>query len=231
MVGEPATPRIGQGLYTLPDAASILKLPTTTVRRWANGYWRWHDETRRRRMPAVTDTGRFRVKRARVMNFHALVELYTFMTLREKGVILQNIRQAHEELRRRFGSEFPFASHQLLSDGHSVLLRLEETVALNLNQAGQTEFAMLIEPFCIKLEFDVSTELAERFWPLGRDRAVVVDPRRGFGRPTIAGTRVPTEVVAAMRQGGDAVATIASRFELSPQAVRDAIEFESEDRP
>lgn len=219
-------PRMGEGLYTLPDVAHILRLPSSTVRRWANGYWRWHDETERRRLPAVTDTGKWRVRQARVMNFLALVEMYTFVTLRERGVRLPQIRQAHGELRRRYGGDYPFALHPVLSDGHSVLLRLEETAALNLNESGQTEFVSLIAPFLVKLEFDRSTELAGRFWPLGRDRAVVVDPRRGYGRPTVAGTRVTTEIIQALRRGGASVAHIADRYDLSRQAVRDAIAFE-----
>ena len=221
-------PQIGGGIYTVPDAACILNLPLPKVKRWVSGYSRLAESGGRVHLGGIVDDGVWGAGREQGLNFHALIEVFTFSVLRDLGVSSQAIRSAREELIERFQTPYPFASHRLLSDGrqiHVVLDRLDSLMALD--EQGQTELRKIVEPFCHKIDFCDATSLAERYWPLGRDRAVVVDPHHGFGRPCIANTNIATETLANMVRAGETAAIIAAEFEIRETDVLAAVEFES----
>ena len=56
----------------------------------------------------------------------------------------------------------------------------------------------VIEPSLKNLEFE--SDVATRWWPLGRAKGVVVDPKRQFGQPIDDATGVPTSVLAQAAQ-------------------------------
>jgi len=224
-----AVPHLGEGVYTVPDAVRILQLPLPFLQRWISGYSRILTDGDHKHSRGIVDQGCWGAGRHRGINFFALIEVYTFAALRRLGVSAQKIRKARDELAERFGTVYPFASHSLLSDGKQVLVVLagvEEPVLMILGERGQTALRKVIEPFCRKIDFCESTSLAERFWPLGRERAVIVDPRRGFGRPTLFGTNITTETIAQFVVAGESEDSVAHEFEVSKQAVLDAVEFE-----
>ena len=96
---------------------------------------------------------------------------------------------------------------------------------------GQQAFADVVEP-SLFADVEWTDELASKWWPLGRERGVVLDPRVLFGEPRLAETSVRTAPVAAAVRaeggGNAAIAAAADWFGLSPDAVRDAVKFETE---
>ena len=84
----------------------------------------------------------------------------------------------------------------------------------------------ILQPFCDRLDFDAATSLAQRFFPLGREHPIVVDPRHAFGRPVIDGTNVTTEAVMALLRGGETIEDVADSLAISDVAVRAARIFE-----
>jgi uncharacterized protein (DUF433 family) len=66
-----------------------------------------------------------------------------------------------------------------------------------------------------------------RWWPLGTDRAVVLDPQRQFGQPITARSGIATEILQAAAKAGQTIEEIAEWYEIDPPAVRDALEFEA----
>ena len=160
----------------------------------------------------------------------ALIEIFTFMALREIGISLQKIRSARKELIRRFNTLYPFANHKLLCDGNQILVSIEGSsdtpILMYLGRDGQTALKEIVEPFCRKLDFCSESNLAERFWPLGKNRMIVVDPHQGFGRPTIAGTNITSEVIVALVSAGESKAEIVDMYDIDLKAVDDAIDFE-----
>jgi uncharacterized protein (DUF433 family) len=65
-----------------------------------------------------------------------------------------------------------------------------------------------------------------RWWPLGRDARVMIDPEYGFGLPVVANSGVRTETILEMFQSGDSAGQIAKDFNLSPDDVEGALRFE-----
>jgi uncharacterized protein (DUF433 family) len=75
------------------------------------------------------------------------------------------------------------------------------------------------------LEFRGGTIL-ERWWPLGVNRHVVVDPKKNFGQPTISQEGIATQVLAASVRANGSVEEVARWYEISAESVRDAVEYE-----
>ena len=219
---KPLAPRVGEGVYTLPDAALILRLPLTRLRHWVGGYFDAGD---------VEDEGflaSWGSGRARGFNFLVLIEAYSVYNLRRLGVSLQRIRVAREILGKHLDTAHPFAARGILASGGRVLFDLgdgEPGAVLQFSPGKQTELRDIIEPFCTRLDFDHSTKLAERFWPCGREAHIVVDPRRSFGRPTINGTSITAEVLSDLVDAGEAPTDVAAQYDVPVPAVEEAHRF------
>lgn len=226
---QSTSPCLGKGIYTVPDAQRILGLPLARVQRWVAGYSRILSAGGRKHSQGIVDEGCWGTGRDRGINFFALIEVFTFAALRDLGLSAQRIRKARAELSDRFRTPYPFASHRLLSDGRQILVVLDdirEHGLMILGEQGQTALRKVIEPFCKKIDFCRTTDLVERFWPLGHDHAVVVDPHHGFGRPTIANTNIATETIAQFAIAGESPDVVAREFGIPKKAVLDAVTFE-----
>jgi len=66
--------------------------------------------------------------------------------------------------------------------------------------------------------------VALRVHPLGRGRAVALDPRRKSGQPVVFS--VPTDVLAELVRAGDPVEWVAQQYELTLDQMLDALEYE-----
>ena len=209
-----STPHIGEGLYTIPDAAHILRLPQGKLRRWLNDYWKidkgliWADE-----------------KNEKFFNFHTLIEIYTINAFRKEGFSAIKIKKHREELKKRLGIKHPFASTEFLLDSRHINAKLPDSSLIQLGTNGQLVFEEIIEPFCKKIDFH--NNLAKRYWPEGKEvSSVVVDPRHCFGKPSIINTNISTETLYYCHMGGEAVDDIADMYEILPNQIEDAINFE-----
>lgn len=219
-------PSIGHGAYTLPDAAKILRLDLSSLRRWIVAY---DSDVKSGGGKLAGPIAFWGHGLDRGINFSSLIELYTVAQLRALGVSMSKIRVAREELADRFDIEHPFATEGLLTDGEKLLFELkepDEESVLSLDRSGQTSFKNIIREFCRRIDFEASTELASRYWPEGRESSVVVDPSRAFGRPIIAGTSIPTETISDLIDAGENVDDVANLYQLEPYQIDDARKFE-----
>ena len=81
-----------------------------------------------------------------------------------------------------------------------------------------------IRVFFRNIDFD-NELIASRFWPLGKDRNIVVDPMRQFGHPVIGSTNIYPETLFNLYKAGEPLEFIAFTYEIDLDHVRDAIEF------
>jgi len=166
-------------------------------------------------------------KKDSYFDFLTLIELFSIAQFRRHGVSMPTLKKARQELGNRFKTEHPFALEGLLTDKKNLLKEMGDQTLLELGSGGQTAFESLLEPFCHRLDFDVSTSLASRFFPLGKSASIIVDPKHAFGRPVIRGTNTTTEALAALIRGGEDARDIADDFHLDLEAVREAWRFEN----
>jgi uncharacterized protein (DUF433 family) len=212
---------LAAGAYTLPDAARLLGLAQSKLRAWVSGIPRDHS----RRLPAGPFASRSD-GRDRHVDFYTLIELFAVAELRRLGVSMKTLRKNREELRSRFSTAYPFALRGLLTDGQRLLKELGKETLLELGSGGQSAFEAIIAPFCHRLDFDASSQLASRYFPLGRHVPIVVSPAHAFGRPVIVDTNLPTETIASLVRGGESFDDIASEYHLSRDQVEHAWRFE-----
>lgn len=214
------TLQLGAGIYTYPDIAQVLGIPYARVQRWIGQYWdgALGQEFERRYTWNVDGT--------KAVSFHTMIELFIFHQLNEAGVRPKAILEAHKQLAALYHTAFPFATkeilHGLRSDGKQVLMELKDGDVLSLNGSRQFNMPFVLQ-FVQKLVFN--NDLVSQYWPMGKGRSVVCDPKHQFGHAVVAGTNILPQVLANMRRGGDSIKLIAFSYSLDPKQVKDAIAF------
>jgi uncharacterized protein (DUF433 family) len=223
---------VGTGIYARPEAARLLKVTPSRLRRWVRGYTYWypsHGERREGSQPPVVQPDLPIIKGTIALSFVELMELRVVRALVSHGLSLQHVRRAAQLASHAFGTAHPFAARRVFTDGRSIFTTLAadvpELVELSRKGVKQLIAGGVLEPFLEEIDFDVDSSLAERWWPLGRQEPVVLDPRVAFGAPVIAGTRVRTATIAGMahRASPDAIADI---YQIDGRAVEAALKFE-----
>lgn len=123
----------------------------------------------------------------------------------------------------------PFAYRMFCTDGRDVYLEVIEESTRGKELVGLAEgqyaFASILDPYLKQLDFDMETLLAIRWWPLGKSRAIVLDPQIAFGEPVIADTRLPVSAVLDALRAGESRGDVERWFDLSPSQLEAAIEF------
>lgn len=213
-------PTIGEGIYPINEVASILKLPYYKVNRWIDSYWDGEFSKE------FENKYSWKVDGSKAINFYTLIELFVMMRISETGVKPKQILLAHQSLTKRTGHPYPFALKQMLegirTDGKTIFLSINDfTVSLNGTHQINLDF---IEIFFKKLDFDAD-ELATRFWPLGKDRAIVIDPGRKLGAPIIDGRNIYPETLYNHVKAGDPIPYLAHIYDLTESEIQDALEY------
>jgi uncharacterized protein (DUF433 family) len=215
---------LGIGLYTASEAAQLLNLSVAKVRRWLGGYRAAGHEYApvwTPQLPKLDDQ--------LGLGFLDLMQLRVGARLVLKtDISLQALRKALLLIRDRklIDHDHPLATSRFKTDGRRIFLEIgQETGEPQLYDLFRSQFAFhrVIAPSFkdVDLEFEVT-----RWWPLGRDRTVVLDPQRSFGAPIASESGIPTAtlVLAAKREGSPRAVT--RWYGVTEREVRDAIAFE-----
>ena len=209
--------KLGNGIYTVPDLALILQLPKAKVRRWLTDFYG-------QRLAHSNGNYSWGEGRERATDFLTLIEFYVFYRLREQKLSAGKILKAHKHMSKELKTRYPFASYKLLVDEKNILYGIDEDTWVQANKTNQIVIHKMIENFFQKIDFS-EKDLARRFWPLGKDHNIVVDPHHQFGQPVIHGTNVAAATIYSMYESGEAPSTIGILYDLTEQQVADAIEF------
>ncbi len=224
---------LGVGLYTIPEAARLLRIPPARLRRWASGYCFQGRGGQHLSAPVISRDLR-EWKDELTLTFLDLIELHLVDLLRGEGVTMPTIRAAAQMAGQMLGSEHPFAMKGLMTDDKSIFAAIEPgtidgvspgRAVMELDR-GQYVVESLAQPFLRNLDYD--PDIAARWWPLGRERRIVVDPHRSFGRPMDADTGVPTSALYLMKEGGEPADRIARWYDVPVETVSRAVEFEEQ---
>jgi uncharacterized protein (DUF433 family) len=213
----------GIGVYSVPEAARLIGMPSQTLRRWVNG----SDHLEDARNPlwsaqyAKSDDDQY-------LGFRDLVEARIVKALRLSGVPLQTVRRCLERARVIIGDEHPFSTRNFKSDGKTLFLEIlkgdDDTILVDLRQ-GQQAFKAIFAQSLNGLEF--GDEVAERWWLNGR-KTIVADPKRSFGHPIIASNGMSTACVAEAVLAEGAAERVAQLYEMRVSEVNDAVVFEQQ---
>lgn len=214
-------PILGTGIYTIPDIALILGLPYSKVHRWINLFWNDRFGSR------YENSYSWNVDLTKAVNFHTLIELFTFFQLSQAGVKSKELLNAHEILSEQYKTYYPFATKKILgglrTDGKKVLFEQTNGGIYSVDITLQFKLNFIKE-FFKNLDFDTES-LALRFWPMGKEKAIVCDPHHQFGQPIVNGTNIQSEALYRMYLANEPINFIADIYELSADKVKHAIDF------
>ena len=226
---------LGVGYYSRTEAARLLALSPSRVRRWVSGYTYWlkYAGTRTRRALDPVEGDLPVLDGTVVLSFVELMELRVVKAFLSAGHSLQRVRRAAASAKEIFGTDHPFVSRRMFTDargrGIFVGLSQESRVPNVLELTGgnhlQIQSGELLEEYLDEVEFSKDTSLAHRWWPLSKRVPVVLDPRVCFGAPVIEGTRTRTDVIASMTRACSEYEA-GEAYRLNDVQVSAALQFE-----
>lgn len=210
------------GFFPVARAARLLGKSRATVRRWAG----------------VDRPDGALIERdfddAETIGFLDLVELRAIAVLRGRGVRPATLRRAGEGMRRDLDARHPWALSPAVAGPRreeavrAAALAERDRRALDLVEGRRGTWAEVEREIAEGVEFEPETGLAVAWTPEPeRFPNVRVDPRYAFGKPTVAGTSVPTETLFLQWKAEGCEKRVAHWFEVPVDNVKTAIEFET----
>ncbi len=208
-------------LYTIAEAAHLLRLPRSTLRWWLEG--------RDPRPPVIRaePTGSSNV------TWGEFVEAGFLREYRKLDVSLQHLRPVIEGLRHEFGVPYPLAHFRLfVGSGQRLVLETQKSAKLPSELSivfevvgGQLLLSSAAESFMSKVDFfPGDDDWVQRIHPVGRQSQVVIDPDFSFGAPTIRGIR--TEALAELVEAGEPTQLVAEDYSLPLPELKAALAYE-----
>jgi len=119
-------------------------------------------------------------------------------------------------------TNYPFANQDLWTVGSEIFYGEEDF--LISAETGQPTFPKIHKGFAKKVEYN-DRRFAHKFYPLGKEKTIVVNPKIQFGLPTIEGTRILTDVIYDMILGGVNKQDISESYGIDINNIEDVIEF------
>ncbi len=213
---------LGRGIYSIPEAAHIIGMSTSRVRRWVNGY---HSSTQNEHLPIVSSE--LPVIDGKVaISFSDLLELHFINAFIEHGISLQKIRKAAKIAADILGVEsHPFTEYKFKTDRKSIMQSVGARM-LNLNES-QYELEGVIKQSLFH-GFVYSGKVAGAWRPSEKEKSVILDPKFALGKPIIENTGIRTRAIFnAWQAEGRDHKVVAHQFELTAKQVKDAVSFEN----
>jgi uncharacterized protein (DUF433 family) len=206
--------------YSFAESDRIARVTPNTSRRWLKGYSFWYDGEHHE-MPPVTPTTETR----EAVSFVDLMEVATIGKLRSKGFSFKRIRKINATARFFLRKRRPLVTETFKVMGRDIFVDDGFGILVDVGYgAGMQAWDEVLDPFLDTVEYE--GEIVRRWWPLGRDVAVLVDPNYGFGLPVIEGVGVRTEIIAERHRAGDSTDEIAYDFDVTPKQINDALRWE-----
>jgi uncharacterized protein (DUF433 family) len=209
-------------VYTISQSAKLAGVHPITVRRWLYG----SDSASTKMRPVFSEQNKSKEGIAEV-SFLQLAEIVVVGRFRKRNVKLNTLRQAHTYACQVLDLEYPFAWLHLKTDGVHVFSDFEkdhpDASLLTLDKKGQLTLPGNVIR-ALEL-FDYEEEFAARWYPVGRNVPIVIDPRYGAGRPTIPQRRLPIASIYNRWKSGENINFISSDYSLSRKLVETTLQY------
>lgn len=205
---------LGVGLYSLVEAARLLRTPRSTLSRWVDGYIREVRDGQREYPPVISRPDDV------ALTFGDLIELRYTREFRKAGVELGSIRMVGMKYRKEWNTLYPLTTRRFINDGRDLLLKEGE----DWKHALTGQLLGFLSDVEKELVHDGDSVIEWR--PLGRDRQVVLHPDRSFGKPIDNRSGAHTYVLAQAMRAGQDLSEVAWWYGTTGDSVLDAVEFE-----
>ena len=219
---------IGVGVYAVVEASRISHVSVGRIRRWLRGY-SFRASIGRHKSPPVFTSSLPPIDGEVALSFLDLQEVRFVDAFLRAGVKWKTLRLAHEKAEQGLGT-YPFSRGNFVTDGSRIFHDLAPSIkadgAFVDLVSDQSSFKKVVAPYIVDLEFSGDGQAAE-WWPLGKAKLIVLNPKRCFGQPIVAREGVPTNILARAYRAERSFSRVARWYDVSERAVRDAVEYET----
>lgn len=209
-------------LYSVAEAAQIVRMNATTLRSWAFGR-NYTTRGGEQRWPPLIEGADPKGGR---LSFTNLVELHVLSILRHKRLQVPHIRNAMKYIRREMGTKHPLADIDVTADARGIYVQFFGKLINAANQQVQLE--PVVAQYLERIERN-ERGFATRLFPMTRENgplAIVIDPLRRFGRPILASANVETSIIAERWRAGESAAELAADFDVTDEVIEEALRYE-----
>src|SRR6266851_1854317 len=132
----PGRSYLGVGLYSLPEAARLARMPVSTLRRWAGDYRSPANGRPSAPMPLVRREDPDLIAQG-LLTFSELIALLLIRRLRQAGVPLTAIRAMAQQAAVALQTSHPLATRRFYSDWPGLLASKNDPKLASSPSAGQ----------------------------------------------------------------------------------------------
>lgn len=212
--------------YSFREVALSIGVPASTVRAWCLG-----QSTFRSLLKLPAEWSEYHA-----LSFFNLIEMQVIAELRrEHNVSMARVRAALQFLSKNVPVAHPLVEKELSVTPNQRVYIVHDGRYIDISSGGQWPLDAVVKNLLRRVtsgrkgivSFFPRVAVPRRVRMDANEYApIVVDPEVCFGRPVIAGTGIPTDVIADRRRGGDSVKKIAEDYDLSEEKVTAALSFE-----
>lgn len=212
--------RLTSPRYSYGEADRLAGVSRGTSRRWLSGYSYRDADGQSVDLPPIMPGG----SAAGAVSFLDVVEIVAVGGLKKAGISTRAIRQIVRNCQEILDVPRPLTTLRFKVGGRDVFVDRGDVLMEVGRRKRMQAWNEVLAPFLANLDY--THDIASRWWPLGRDVPIVVDPDYGHGLPVVAGSGVRTEIIRERAEAGDLVQQIASDFNLDCTEVERALQFE-----
>jgi uncharacterized protein (DUF433 family)/DNA-binding transcriptional MerR regulator len=212
--------------YSIREVALSIGVPVSTVRAWCLGQANFRSLLG---LPATW-------KEHHALSFFNLIEMQVIAELRrEHGVPMKRVRAALRFLTENVPVAHPLVEKELLVTPNQRVYIVHDGRHIDISAGGQWPLDAVVRSLLRRVHRGRKGIVAffPRVTPPKRSSLtadeyapIIVDPEVCFGRPVIAGTGIPTDVIADRYLGGDRSRKMAEDYDLSEAQITAALRFE-----
>lgn len=217
--------------YSLAEASRLVGISTGRVRRWQRGYEYRYEIVRGAKSRYGSQEPVVRRETTEGTTYSSFLDLIDLLFVRrflDQGLSLQKVRKALDEAAQILGTVH-FARDIFFTDGSAIFLQMRgkgENI-LQLMSRGQWVIPSIIVALAERIDFHDVTGYAMRWYPLGRDGLIVVDPMISFGRPSLEGRGTATANIYDLYRGeGSSIKPVAEWLDITQREAKAAVDFE-----
>lgn len=212
--------------YSFREVAVSIGVPPSTLRAWCVGQSNFR--------PVLTLPSDWNDYHA--LSFFNLIEANVVAELRrEHKVSMLRVRTALEFLLANVPVAHPLVEKELSVTPNQRVYIVHEGRRIDISAGGQWPLDAVVRNLLRRVHRGPHGILM--FYPritpprnitIAEDdyAPIAVNPEVCFGRPVIAGTGIPTDVIADRYLGGDSIEKMAEDYDLSEDHIRAALRFE-----
>jgi uncharacterized protein (DUF433 family) len=227
IVAQPSLKLLGRGLYSPTEASRLTRVPIRRINRWTRGYWFVHRGKPQWSGPIVGG-GAERISDAPFLDFADLIEVRCLSALRDKKIGWSAIRLASLRAKDVLGTTHPFSSDRFKVVGRSILAEIKDESGdrrlLDLVRDQWVFDELVMERLRRGLHYADKDQ--PQWWTPIDNRTVVVHPARAFGAPVVLPSGIRTRVLYGSFRAEQSHDAVARWYNVTVEAVMDAVEFE-----